>query len=89
MENAVKHGINPRPEGGRINFQLEDEPAHWRLIVWSDGTYDPTEGRGSGLPNLRRRLQLQYGECASFEIANQALPNSPRTRVRAQITLPK
>ena len=71
VENAVKHGISPRPEGGevRLSVRIDDD---WLSIQVSDngGGFDPDESLsgGHGLPSVRRRLQLSYAESPDFRI---------------------
>lgn len=59
VENAIKHGISKIPSGGTIDITLKTFQAHWKLTVSNPGNYAPKEA-GSGLNNLRQRLQLQY-----------------------------
>ncbi len=75
VENAIKHGLEPKPEGGKLN--LKAEVVHGKLSVTvadtglgfgraaSSGT---TAGTGFGLANIRERLQLLYGAKASLTI---------------------
>lgn len=55
VENAVRHGIDPSEEGGRIDISVEP-----RLVRVSDtgvGFREGTGGLGTGLSSLRERLR--------------------------------
>jgi two-component system LytT family sensor kinase len=76
VENAVKHGISPKPEGGLIDLEGRLEPdGGLRITVRDTGAGFPAN-RGSksgvGLENVVRRLQLCYGAEARLEIESDA-----------------
>jgi two-component system LytT family sensor kinase len=89
VENAIKHGIAPRPEGGRITLcaQLDTSGlGQLHVTVRSTGQYQPQPGHeGVGLRNARERLALLFGPTAHLTIANDA--TAPDTVV-AQLQLP-
>jgi len=68
VENAIKHGIEPKPEGGRVtvgakvlNGQLWVEVRDSGVgIVDPDKLEAPTSGTGLGLQNIRERLAMLY-----------------------------
>lgn len=67
-ENAVRHGIDPRPEGGQITIQGLLSGTRVRIIVSDDGVGSdaraPTRERargGIGLANTIERLRVFYG----------------------------
>ena len=71
VENAIKHGLEPKPEGGRL--KLKAEVVHGKLSVTVTDTglgfgRATTPGTGVGLANIRERLQLLYGAKASLTI---------------------
>lgn len=76
IENAVKHGIGSRTEGGSILVSAEWIDHEMILIaVRNSGKYQPNqtmhkENTGIGLRNSKRRLKLLYGSRASLEILN-------------------
>lgn len=74
VENAVRHGIADRPEGGAV--RLRATVAHGRLIlsVSDDGSGSPIEGssHGLGLVSASRRLSAMYGNAASLRTASDA-----------------
>jgi len=81
VENAIKHGLEPKPEGGAL--RVEAEVAHGKLVVTVADTgvgfgRAATAGTGTGLSSIRERLKLIYGPQAELRIAG----NSPAgTRV--------
>ncbi len=66
VENAIKHGLEPKAEGGTLHVKAEI--VHGRLMVSvSDtglgfGQQPQTAGTGVGLQNIRERLNLLYGD---------------------------
>jgi signal transduction histidine kinase len=71
VENAIKHGLEPKPEGGKLS--LKAEVVHGKLTVTVADTglgfgRAATAGTGVGLANIRERLQLLYGPKASLTI---------------------
>ena len=72
VENAIKHGLEPKPEGGKLT--LKAEVVHGKLTVTVADTglgfgRAATAGTGVGLANIRERLQLLYGPKATLTIA--------------------
>jgi hypothetical protein len=71
VENAIKHGLEPKPEGGSL--KVKAEIAHGKLVVSVSDTglgfgKAATAGTGVGLDNIRERLQLLYGNRARLSI---------------------
>ena len=65
VENAIKHGIEPALRGGEIHIGAEAQDTGIRIRVRdSGGGMSDTPGNGAGLDNVRRRLQLAYGDAA-------------------------
>lgn len=69
VENALKHGLGPKPEGGCLKITGHLEGARIHLRVANDGLplSNPRPG-GSGLDNLQGRLSLAFGRDASFSL---------------------
>jgi len=83
-ENAIKHGLNPLPEGGSIHIAARVEDLKLKVEVADTGAgLRQTSGSGAGLANLRARLAALYGQTASLHIA----ANAPRG-IRATIAVP-
>ncbi|MCB2377876.1 histidine kinase [Hymenobacter sp. BT635] len=71
VENAIKHGIAPRPEGGQIELLARLDGAQLHVTVRNTGRYAPRPGHeGVGVRNARERLQLLFGSAASLRLAN-------------------
>jgi LytS/YehU family sensor histidine kinase len=74
VENAIKHGISQRANGGRIDLRAWQDSGHLNMQVCNDGPALAddwhTRGNAIGLGNVRNRLQALYGVNASLEIAN-------------------
>ncbi len=71
VENAIKHGLEPKAEGGLLSVRAE--VLHGKLAVTVADTglgfgKAPTAGTGTGLSNIRERLQLLYGNKAQVKI---------------------
>jgi LytS/YehU family sensor histidine kinase len=75
IENAIRHGISPRCEPGRIEVRAWRTGSELYLEVRDDGPGLRTErkpGGGVGLTNTRARLLHLYGDAQRFEIGNDA-----------------
>jgi signal transduction histidine kinase len=85
VENAIKHGIAPRPGGGRIGIHATADDDRMRIEVADTGRgFTKTSGGGTGLANIRGRLAALFGTAASLSLQR----NSPRGVV-ATIVLPR
>lgn len=85
VENAVKHGLAPLPEGGTIRIGAEARDDILRLWVEDDGAgFSGSGGSGVGLANTRARLAALYGERAGLQLSMR----KPRG-VRAEVHLPR
>ena len=84
VENAVKHGINPARDGGSIEVSASREQGHLVLKVVDSGNgLSVTDGNGTGLANIRRRLSMLYGDDAVLSLAPAA-----RRGVVATVSIP-
>lgn len=75
VENAVKHGIAPRADGGTVRVTVRREGAHvWVEVADTGGGFAAAgrEGGGVGLENVRQRLRLCYGPDAALEVLSSA-----------------
>jgi sensor histidine kinase YesM len=80
LENAVKHGISQRKEGGTISIDIDKRDGFANIQVKNSGKMNISTGldekMGIGLENVRRRLELIYNGKATFgirEIENNVL----------------
>lgn len=75
VENAIKHGLEVKAEGGTLTFRAEVFGDKLRVTVRDDGLgfgAVPSNGTGLGLQNIRERLKLLYKDKAQLIItANQ------------------
>ncbi len=85
IENAIKHGLEPRTGGGTVWILAKEAEGRVSITVADDGLGFTEQGGGTGigLRNVRERLRLAYGNAASFAI----VANFP-DGVAATITLP-
>ena len=73
VENAIKHGLEPKAEGGKLTVKAEI--VHGKLAVTVADTglgfgKAATAGTGVGLANIRERIKLLYGDRASMTVAD-------------------
>lgn len=69
VENALKHGINPAPEGGEVGLGLAKVGED--VVLWVSNTGRPLPlvlGSGVGVGNLEARLNLAFGPRARFRL---------------------
>ncbi len=86
VENALKHGLAPLPEGGKVSIDARREGD--RLIVQVADTgvgigAAPDAGMGIGIANARARLAALYGPEGRLRIRS-----NPAGGVTAEIELP-
>ena len=69
VENAIKHGIEPKPGPGRIEVTASREGGRLRIRVMDDGAgLQPGIGGGMGLANVREQLAQRFGSDASLRL---------------------
>jgi sensor histidine kinase YesM len=70
LENAVKHGIEPKLGGGQLTVHAQRRDNRLHIEVADDGvglSYASTQS-GAGLANIRARLQALFGDAARLEL---------------------
>lgn len=91
VENAIKHGIEPKPQGGKVrvaavlqNGLLRVEVSDSGVGIPDDDVLDrPTAGTGLGLANIRERLAMLYGPSGTL-----MLRSDPDKGTLVRITIP-
>ena len=84
VENAIKHGIDKRIQGGNILLSIVEKNQQLEIVVQNPGRIvDQGAKTGIGIKNLTKRLLLQYNGDASF-----ALKNETEDQVTATLILP-
>lgn len=71
VENAIKHGLEPKAEGGHLRVAAEIVHGKLQVTVADTGLgfgRAATAGTGVGLANIRERLQLLYGPKAALTV---------------------
>jgi len=88
-ENAIKHGISNRNEGGELTIFVDETMRSLIIQVSNPGVLSLGNSEGIGLSNTKRRLDIQFGHyakvdlhqegemvIATIEIEKEALMNS-------------
>jgi len=85
VENAVRHGIDPSEDGGRIDVRVTVADGRCRAEVSDTGAglQGGGEGLGTGLASLRERLKIVFGDGAQVRLAT-IIPHG----VRAEADFP-
>jgi LytS/YehU family sensor histidine kinase len=70
VENAVRHGIDPGETGGRIDVHVWVHSGRCNIEVIDTGLglRSQNPGLGTGLSNLRERLQLTFGNDVELKL---------------------
>ncbi len=76
VENAVRHGIEPKLGGGKIHIAAEVGNERLRIEVSDDGnglqSDVATVGEGTGLVNVRERLATLFGDAGRLHLESNA-----------------
>jgi two-component system, LytTR family, sensor histidine kinase AlgZ len=70
VENAVYHGIEPRPEGGTIliKAQLKDKQIYLQVCNPLSTSAKESNGNRIAQQNIRARLATLYGKRAAMDV---------------------
>jgi two-component system LytT family sensor kinase len=85
IENSIKHGLEPRLEGGTVTVRSRVREGRLVVVVEDDGvgimparaaavgavTAQSESGNGIGMKNVRERLEVLYGGEARFEVESR------------------
>lgn len=85
VENGIKHGTSRLPKGGKLQIFSMLKDGNLVITIKNSGHYDNDRKSetGFGLVNTKQRLQLIYGDKASFAINNE------NELVKTEIIIPK
>ena len=87
LENAIKHGISPKPSGGSITVRVRKDSENLAISVEDDGMGAEPESvqkaEGKGLHLLQQRVSTLFGDTASL-----TWTTSPGTGFSAHLQLP-
>ncbi len=85
VENAIKHGLEPRTGGGTVWIRARRDGEGVAITVADNGEgfTGKTQGTGIGLANVRERLRLRFGGAANLAV----VANFP-AGVAATLTVP-
>ncbi|MCB0379240.1 MAG: histidine kinase [Bdellovibrionales bacterium] len=85
VENAIKHGISPKKEGGEIDLSVKRDGKFFEVCISNTGNLykgHQVSKRSTGLQNTINRLDITYGNKHQFEIFS----DGKRTYVKFRIT---
>lgn len=87
VENAIRYGVSPRRDGGKIEILARRQNGELVLVVRDDGPglngKSGKHSEGVGLQNTRSRLQQLYGDHHEFRLLN-----GKKSGLEVQITIP-
>ncbi len=88
VENAVKHSISKRPDGGTVAIRATVCQGSLQIHVWDDGVGASPEqlasSNGLGLRTVRRRVELYYEQLATMTVTS-----SPDDGLTVSLHLPQ
>ncbi|MBM7623838.1 sensor histidine kinase [Sporohalobacter salinus] len=83
VENAVRHGVSPQPNGGKIEIIAQDKSQEVEIVIKDNGVGIDSEksdmileegtgqGTGIGLANVNSRLKKIYGLSYGLQLKTQ------------------
>jgi sensor histidine kinase YesM len=85
VENAIRHGLEPKVSGGHVVVSAQRQGDRLQISVADDGLgFGQTPGEGVGIANIRARLAAIYGPAARLELSSKV-----GAGVTATMSLPK
>jgi LytS/YehU family sensor histidine kinase len=73
VENAIRHGVSPLPQGGEVRIAATHADGRLRVQVSDTGRgLAESSGSGVGLANISARLATLYGTGAQLLLAQNA-----------------
>ncbi|MDP2825152.1 MAG: sensor histidine kinase [Sulfuritalea sp.] len=71
VENAIRHGLEPKVAGGVVTVTARRQADRLQISVSDDGLgFAEKPGEGIGLANVRARLAALYGPAARLELSS-------------------
>jgi len=71
VENAIRHGLEPKLDGGEVALSMRRDGDRVRIEVADTGVgFGAVTRGGVGLTNIRERLRLLYGDAGRLEVAD-------------------
>lgn len=83
VENAIKHGISKRINGGTIRIISRFTDKNFELIVQNSGVLEAKDNEGFGFKSTRDRLKFLFNGNAYFKVEEIA-----GTKVQSKIVMP-
>jgi signal transduction histidine kinase len=83
VENAIRHGLDPLPNGGRVTVTAGIAADSLQIDVTDDGVglgASMASGTGVGLVNVQRQLRASFGRAAALELL-AAAPHGTTARI--------
>jgi len=81
IENSIKHGLEPRISGGTITIRTRIDGGKLMIEIEDDGVGIAPgrshssgvlhQGTGIGMNNVRERLDVLFGDAATFEVTSR------------------
>ncbi|MBL8517175.1 MAG: histidine kinase [Betaproteobacteria bacterium] len=73
VENAIKHGLEPKMEGGLLTLQAHKDGANIRIVIADTGLgFSGATSSGVGLRNVRERIKALFGDAGKLSIEENA-----------------
>ena len=74
VENAIRHGLGPKPSGGTLAIRIHEDAGQLHIRVNDDGVgFDDArlqQSNGLGIRSVRQRLAARHGEHAALDIVS-------------------
>jgi hypothetical protein len=89
VENAIKHGVAAQTQSGFVRVEMKRREDTITVEISNSGrfgasNYGPAEGNGVGLANVRRRLELCYGNESRLDVTSDAVSTTVRFSLPAR-----
>ncbi|WP_035477697.1 sensor histidine kinase [Aliagarivorans taiwanensis] len=84
VENAVCHGIEPKPEGGEVTISISQQPDSWKVEISDSGVglnHSQQQGNGLAIGNIKQRLHSLFGVHAQLTLS----PREPGTQATLEL----